>query len=161
MAEYSKVLSRLQMQCSKREYCIRDIMQKALKAMDGDAEAAGRILEELRKDRFVDDLRYAAAFAREKSRLTGWGPVKISFALTAKGIDRDTVREAIGEIDDADAFRRMKSVLLAKWKFLRDDPQGRFKLLKFGLSRGYEYDVLSPVVDSIVKTDPDAFGSGE
>ena len=55
----------------------------------------------------------------------------------------------------------MKSVLLAKWKFLRDDPQGRFKLLKFGLSRGYEYDVLSPVVDSIVKTDPDAFGSGE
>ena len=89
MAEYSKVLSRLQMQCSKREYCSRDIMQKALKAMEGDAEAAGRILEELRKDRFVDDLRYAAAFAREKSRLTGWGPVKISFALAAKGIDRD------------------------------------------------------------------------
>ena len=87
--------------------------------------------------------------------------MKISFALAAKGIDRDTVREAIGEIDDADAFRRMKSVLLAKWKFLRDDPQGRFKLLKFGLSRGYEYDVLSPVVDSIVKTDPDAFGSSE
>ena len=103
MAEYSKVLSRLQMQCSKREYCSRDIMQKSLKAMEGDAEAAGRILEELRKDRFVDDLRYAAAFAREKSRLTGWGPVKISFALAAKGIDRDTVREAIGEIDDADA----------------------------------------------------------
>ena len=55
----------------------------------------------------------------------------------------------------------MESVVLANWKLLRDDPQVRFKLLKCVLSRGYEYDVLSPVVDSIVKTDPDAFGSSE
>lgn len=165
MSEYSKVLSRLQLQCSRREYCSRDILQKAAKALDGDADAAARMLSDLRKDGFVDDLRYASAFAREKSRLTGWGPVKISFALSAKGIDMETVREALGDIDQNDAFRRMRSVLEAKWKVLREDPQGRFKLLKFGLSRGYEYEAVSSAVEAIVKagakTDGDSIASEE
>ncbi|MGN0201880.1 MAG: regulatory protein RecX [Candidatus Cryptobacteroides sp.] len=161
MSEYSKVLSRLQMQCSRREYCSRDILQKAAKALDGDTDAAERILEELRKERFVDDLRYAAAFAREKSRLTGWGPVKISYALAAKGIDKATVRAALGEIDGGEASRRMRSVLEAKWKVLRDDPQGKFKLLKFGLSRGYEYEDLAPAVETLLKSAADSVASEE
>ena len=80
------MLDRLQTQCVKREYCRSDIFRKALTAFDGDKDAAERLVESLVEDRFVDDSRYAAAFAREKARLSGWGPVKISFALTAKGI---------------------------------------------------------------------------
>ena len=76
-----QVLARLQRQCSRMEYCSRDIYRKALKALEGDAEAAERIVASLRADRFVDDLRYASAFAREKASLQGWGPVKISFQL--------------------------------------------------------------------------------
>lgn len=63
--KYSKVLSRLQAQCSRREYCTSDIRAKALKSMEGDAEAADRIVTSLKEDKFVDDLRYASAFARE------------------------------------------------------------------------------------------------
>jgi Uncharacterized protein conserved in bacteria len=151
MEEYRKVLSRLQNQCSKREYCRADILKKAMKAFEGDREASEKLLASLVKDRFVDDSRYAAAFAREKSRLSGWGPSKIGFALSSKGIDRKTVSEALGEIDEADAARKMRSVLEAKWKVLKDDPQGKFKLLRFGLSRGYEYDSLSPEVESVIK----------
>ncbi|MGN1215905.1 MAG: regulatory protein RecX, partial [Candidatus Cryptobacteroides sp.] len=122
-------------------------------------------IDELNDSIYVDDLRYASAFAREKSRLTGWGPVKISFALSAKGIDRETVREALCDIDQDDASRRMSSVLEAKWKVLREDPQGKFKLLKFGLSRGYEYDAVSSAVEAIVKAgakpDEDSIASEE
>ena len=58
------VLSRLQNQCSKREFCRSDIFQKAKKAMEGDAAAAERIVDALVKEKYVDDLRYASAFAR-------------------------------------------------------------------------------------------------
>ena len=78
MEEYSKVLDRLQAQCSKREYCSSDIFRKAMKSFDGDREMAGKLLQSLQEDKFVDDLRYSSAFAREKSRLTGWGPAKIT-----------------------------------------------------------------------------------
>lgn len=151
MEEYSKVLDRLQAQCSKREYCSSDIMRKAMTAFDGDREQAGKLLDSLVQDKFVDDARYAAAFAREKSRLSGWGPAKISYMLVGKGIPRDVVREALKEIDEGEADRKMRSVLETKYRTLAGDPQEKFKLLKFGLTRGYDYDKIAPVVDDILK----------
>lgn len=152
MEEYSKVLDRLQAQCSKREYCSSDIFRKAMKAFDGDREMAGMILQSLQEDKFVDDLRYSSAFAREKSRLTGWGPAKITYTLVGKGIPRSVVVEALGEVDQDEAARRMRSVLETKARTLIGDPQIKFKLLKFGLTRGYEYDQVAPVVDDILKS---------
>ena len=93
--EEKKVLERLQRQCARMEYCVSDIRRKALKALEGDAEAAGRIVDSLVKDRFVDDRRYAAAFAREKSALQGWGEVKIRFLLRGKGVSDEIITEAL------------------------------------------------------------------
>ena len=151
MDDFAKVLDRLQAQCVKREYCRSDIFRKALTAFDGDKGTAERLVDSLVADRFVDDGRYAAAFAREKARLTGWGPVKISFALSGKGIDKSVVADALKEIDPDEADRRMVSVLEAKYRSLKGDPQEKFKLLKFGLARGYDYDKIAPVVDEILK----------
>ena len=151
MEEYSKVLDRLQAQCSKMEYCSSDILRKGLAAFDGDREQASRLLESLIQDKFVDDLRYATAFAREKSRLTGWGPAKIKYLLVGKGIPKSVVEEALREIDPDEAQKKMRSVLEAKYKTLAGDPQEKFKLIKFGLTRGYEYDAIAPVVDDILK----------
>jgi len=146
-----QILNRLQAQCARREYCRADVRQKALKALEGDVAGAETVVASLVADRFVDDLRYASAFAREKASLTGWGPVKISYALSAKGIDRDTIRQALEEIDGAAADRKMETVLRAKWKTLAEDPEGKLKLLKFGLGRGYEYNALQDLVKRIAK----------
>ncbi len=144
-----KVLSRLENQCARREYCTEDIRQKALKAMDNDEEAAAGIVESLQRDSFVSDLRYASAFAREKASLTGWGPVKIRFALGAKKIDRATIDAAMQEIEPDKADDRLRRLMEQKWKSLQDDPNGKLKLLKFALGRGYSYDQVRKVADDI------------
>ena len=110
------------------------------------------LLKELLKDGFVDELRFSTAFAREKSALSGWGPLKIKNALMLKHIDRDTIKEALGEIDEQKAVEKLERALAYKWKSLKDDPQGRFKLLKYALGRGYEYDAIRALVDRIVST---------
>ena len=50
--EYARCLSRLQKRCSKAEYCSSDVYRKALKALDGDAEAAARVLAALVEEKF-------------------------------------------------------------------------------------------------------------
>lgn len=154
--QYQKILSRLQASCVKREYCSRDILHKARTAFSkmeiSDEERislAGQALSDLLRDRFVDDLRYASAFCREKSSLTGWGPAKIAFALRTKGISDSTIREAMGEIDEDSASDKLRRLVQTKWKTLKDDPQGRLKLLRFALSRGYSYDQVESLVASI------------
>lgn len=144
------VLARLQAQCSKREYCSRDILAKAVKLLEGDVEAASRVLASLVEDKYVSDLRYASAFAREKSSIQGWGKVKIAYMLSAKGISRDTINEAFEDIDDDSASRKLENVIRVKYRLLADDPQCKIKLLRFALSRGYSYDEVRSVVDKVM-----------
>ena len=145
----ARCLSRLQKLCSKAEYCSADIYRKALKDLEGDAEAAARVVAELKQDRYVDDARYAAAFAREKASLQGWGPVKIRFQLRGKGVSEADISAALSEIDTQKADARLEKLLLEKQRSLEGDPQARLKLIKFALSRGYEYPAVQSALEQI------------
>jgi len=134
--------------CARREYCEKDIYDKALKALEGDEKAAAEILSSLVKDKFVSNLRYASCFAREKSSLSGWGEIKISYALRMKKIPQDVIREALQKIDTEKAASKLETLLAAKRKSLQGDPQIRLKLIRFGLSRGYSYDEVMRFVDA-------------
>ena len=149
--EEKKVLERLQRQCSKAEYCSSDVRRKALKAMEGDSEAASRIVEALVRERFVDDGRYAAAFSREKSSLQGWGAVKIRFMLRSKGIPDEIISAALEEIDPCKAERKLDKLVSDKARLLEGDPQKRLKLLKFALGRGYSYDEVEKAIDRLAQ----------
>ena len=59
------------------------------------------------------------------------------------------IREALAEIEPEELDRKMRSVLEAKRKTLKGDPQEKLKLLKFALSRGYEYDAVAKTVAEI------------
>jgi len=144
--EAARCLSRLQKLCSKAEYCRADVYRKALKDLEGDAEAAGKVVEQLVADKYVDDARYASAYAREKAGLQGWGPVKIRFQLRAKGVSDADIASALQDIEPEKAEARLEKLLAAKARALEGDPQFRLKLLKFALSRGYEYDTVEAVL---------------
>jgi regulatory protein len=151
MTSKEQILSALQNLCVRREYCTSDIRRKALDRCEGDAALADEMVASLKADRFVDDVRYASAFAREKSSLTGWGPVKIRFALRAKGIADSDIAAGLAEIEEDRASSRLASLLQNKWKSLSDDPAGRLKLIRFALSRGYEYSQVEGIVNEITR----------
>lgn len=147
--DFSRCLSRLQKLCSKAEYCTSDVYRKAMKDLDGDAEAAARVVASLVEEKYVDDVRYAEAFAREKAGLQGWGPVKIRFQLRAKGISEETIAAALEEVEPEKAADRLMRLLAGKARALEGDPQFRLKMLKYGLSRGYEYDTVEEALKKI------------
>lgn len=153
--EEKKVLERLQRQCARAESCTFDVRRKAVKALEGDTEAAERVVALLVKDRFVDDARYAASFAREKSSLQGWGAVKIRFQLRGKGIPDEVITEALGEVDTAKAAAKLDKLAAERYRLLKGAPQCRLKLLKALLSRGYNYDEVEAAVRRVMNDSQD------
>ena len=152
MTEREKqVYDALSDQCARREYCVSDIRRKALERLEFDAAAADAVVASLVADGYVDDRRYA----RDKSALSGWGPVKIRSALLARVIDSAVVLDALEEIDPERASSRLEKVLETKWRTLRDDPQGRLKLIRFALSRGYDYDPIRPLIERLTRPSDD------
>ena len=146
-----KVADRMRALCSRREYCRSDIMKKVMTSLDGDREEAEKIVELLVSERYIDDLRYASAFARDKASLAGWGEVKIRYMLSSKGISKDVISCALEEIDQNKAGERLEKLMENKLRSLKDDPQVRLKLLRFGLGRGYSYDEVSSVVEQLLR----------
>ena len=123
----------------------------------GVAEAdAEQVLERLVRDRFIDDTRYAEAFVREKLRLSGWGEYKLRAALQRKGIARETVDEALRQIDRTGMSDRLAEQLARKIRTLRAATlyELKTKLTRYGLSLGYDYETVSEAVSqSINETD--------
>mgnify|MGYP003504127402 CR=1 FL=1 len=148
--EIHKVIDRLRRLCSRREYCMSDILKKAEGALDGNTESAKEVLSVLVSEKYVDDLRYATAYAREKAMISGWGETKIRYMLSAKRIDRSLIDQALTEIDASRADSRLQKLLENKAKSLKADPQIRLKLLRFALGRGYQYDDVVRVLQDIL-----------
>ena len=112
---------------------------------------AEKVVEVLVDEKYIDEQRYASAFARDKSSLSGWGEAKIRYMLSAKGIPRDLVDLALAEIDGPKARTRLEKLMENKFRILKEDPQCRLKMLRFGLGRGYGYDEVSSVIERLIK----------
>ena len=148
-----KVLDRMRSLCSRREYCRSDIMKKAMKALDGDRVAAEKVVDALVAEKYVDEIRYASAFVRDKSSLSGWGEAKIRYMLSSKGVPRDVVEIALQEIDASKAGARLERLMENKYRSLKDDPQCFLKMLRFGFGRGYDYEQIKFEYEKLQKTD--------
>ena len=150
-----KVADKMRRICSRREYCVADIRKKLMMRLEGNAGEVNDILQLLISEKYVDDLRYASAYARDKSSISGWGLTKIRYMLSSKGIASDVIQQALAEIDSGRAQNRLDKLMENKFKTLRNDPQCRLKMLRFGMGRGYAYDEVSSVVDSLLENTDD------
>lgn len=149
MKDIAQILNNLRRQCSRREYCTSDVQKKAEKALDGDKEKAAEVVNILVAEKYVDDQRYCEAYAREKSSISGWGEVKIRYMLSAKGISKDVISQALAQIDPQRAESRLEKLLENKYRTLKEDPQWKLKLIRFALGRGYSYDDVNDCIQKM------------
>ena len=101
-----------------------------------------RVLERLRRDRFIDDARYAEAFVREKINLSGWGARKSALAA----LDAGTARERL-----ADLLRRKVRTTRAATPY-----ELKNKLIRYGLAQGYDYEAVRDAADALIATTDDS-----
>ena len=71
--------------------------------------------------------------------------------LSSKGIAKDLIAKAMEEIDDVKASSRLEKLMENKYRSLKEDPQCRLKMLRFGLGRGYSYDEVSKVLEALIR----------
>jgi regulatory protein len=72
-----------------------------------------QLITRLITEGFLNEQRFATAFAGGKFRMQKWGKVKITLALEAHGVSARCIRNALGEIEAA-AYRKALDNLLRK-----------------------------------------------
>ncbi len=144
---YKAALSRAMALCSQREYCCEDIRVKLATWGAGERDAE-KIIADLIKENFINERRYAEAFVKDKFRYNKWGKIKIRSNLRIKKIPPEIINSALDSIDK-DLYRKtIEDLLLIHRRSIRGKNQYdiKGKLLRYGLSKGFEGDLLYDIL---------------
>lgn len=148
----AQALTQLMRLCARSEKSSGDAL-RLMRAWGVEETQREGVLNTLREQKFIDDERYAAAFVREKTNLSGWGTFKIRAALVRKGIAAPLVDAALAQMDASQQTKRLETLLAKKVQTIRygSPYELKNKLLRYGLSLGYAYDTVSDTLAGLVK----------
>jgi regulatory protein len=102
------------------------------------------VISKLITDGFLNEERFAKAFAGGKFRIKKWGRKKIVHELEALGLTPRCIRTGLQSIDESD-YRRVLVDLLKKKLTQTVEPNAfkkRDKVGRFAISKGYEPDAV-------------------
>lgn len=155
---YNTALARAMALCSGSEHCREDIRLKLALWKVGEADSE-RIINVLISENFINEKRYAEAYVRDKFRHNKWGKVKIRANLRLKKIPEELITAALSSIDNEFYVNSLREIISAHRKSVRAKNQYdlKGKLYRFGISRGFESDLLYSVL-SAESADPDQEG---
>jgi regulatory protein len=136
--------------CARREYCSEDIRVK-LDSWGINNPDADNIISRLIRENFINDKRYAEAFVKDKYHHNKWGKVKIASQLRAKRIASEVIDSALATVDEDQYRQTIKDILASHRKFIKAKNQFdlKGKLLRFGLSKGFESHILYDILNDL------------
>ena len=110
------------------------------------------MLSELITDGFLNEERFAKAFAGGKFRMKKWGRIKITHALEGKGVSPNCIRIGLKEIDEASYVDALRGMLQAKLESLQQDDLFvlRDRLSKYAIQKGYEPEFVWKEINDII-----------
>ena len=136
--------------CARREYCISEVLAK-LHSWGTDSDDNVRIIELLKKDNYINEERYALGFVNDKFNYNKWGKLKIRAHLRAKDIPGDLIKQALDSIDNETYNKTLRDLLTAHRRSVKAKNQYELKakLLRYGLSKGFESGLLYDLLNCI------------
>lgn len=129
--------------CAYQERCQQEMRDK-LYDWGLHANDVENIIANLISNNFLNEERFAKAFAGGKFRIKKWGKVKIRIELKKRKISDYCIKKGLFEISDDEYFETLKELLA---KRLRENPRGKepvrnYKAAQYAMSRGFEGDLI-------------------
>ena len=140
--------TRAEAYCSAAEHC-RSEVRAMLERHGAEKPDIESIINNLVKEGFIDESRYAHAFVHDKVRFAKWGRVKIAQALWQKRIPQDITDAALESIEDDEYLAALRDVVKAKLRAVKGatEYERKMKTMRSVCSRGYEPVLVRKVLN--------------
>ena len=110
------------------------------------------VIVHLISEGFLNEERFAKAFAGGKFRMKNWGKIKITNALESKGISPYCVKVGLREVDNKDYVRTLQKILHKKTEEIRGENIyiKRNTLARYAIQKGFEPELVWSEVKQII-----------
>lgn len=130
------LLSRMRKYCVYQERCHQEIRTK-LKTLKVNPAEIENIIARLIEENFINEERFAIAFAGGKFRTKNWGKEKIIYELKRRNISEYCIKKALNVISAEEYQLVLKKIIEKKIKSKIFSSHEESKLVYFLIKKGY------------------------
>lgn len=110
------------------------------------------LLVELMHANFLNEERFAMAYARGKFKIKGWGKAKIKQGLKREGVGEKLIQQALASLGMDDYLDTLNTLTTKKWPLIKGAShiEKVFKLKRYLVGKGYDFEAIDKAIAQVV-----------
>jgi regulatory protein len=134
-----QAIQKLKHYCAYQERCHSEVKEK-LYSLGVWKKEHDEIIASLIEENYLNEERFAIAFAGGKWRIKQWGRVKIKYELKQKQISEYCIKKAMKQIDDEGYLKVLDKLAKEKYASLKSEQYiiRKKKVLDYLIGKGFE-----------------------
>ncbi len=143
-----QALQKLKHYCAYQERCHNDVKEKLYKLGVWKKEH-DEIIAALIEENYLNEERFAIAYAGGKFRINSWGRVKIKYALKQKQVSEYCIKKAMKQISEEDYMKLLNKLAKEKYAALKADQYlvRKKKTMDYLITKGFETNLVAAVLE--------------
>ena len=146
-----KALEKIMQFCAYQERCHAEVRTK-LYNYGLYTEQVEDLLSRLIAENYLNEERYAIAFAGGKFRIKGWGRIKIRYELKKHQVSEYCIKKALLVIDEDEYIDKLKKYIFEKKTSLEKEKNEyirKKKIMSYLQQKGYELSLIIDCLNNI------------
>ncbi len=143
-----QALQKLKHYCAYQERCHQEVKEK-LYNLGVWKKEHDEIMATLIEENYLNEERFAIAFAGGRFRIKQWGRVKIKYELKQKQVSEYCIKKALKQIDVEEYLKVLTKLAKAKYAALKADQYlvRKKKTMDYLVGKGYEGEFVIGLVE--------------
>jgi regulatory protein len=143
-----QALQKLKHYCAYQERCHSEVKEK-LYNLGVWKKDHDEIISALIEENYLNEERFAIAYAGGKWRVKQWGRVKIKYELKQKQVTEYCIKKALQQISEEEYLAVLKKLADEKYASLKAEQYlvRKKKTMDFLIGKGFEIDLVRGVVE--------------
>jgi regulatory protein len=147
-----QALQKLRHYCGYQERCHQEVKEK-LYSLGLHKKEVEESISQLIEEEYLNEERFAVAFAGGKFRTKQWGRIKIKYELKQKQVSEYCIRKALDTVDEDAYLKTLKQLASKKWKAIKGEGVNLFvkmsKTKNYLEQRGFEPQLIQSVINQL------------
>jgi regulatory protein len=147
-----QALQKLKQYCGYQERSHSEVVEKlySLGVWKNEHDA---ILSSLIEQNYLNEERFAMAFAGGKYRIKQWGRVKIKYELKQRKVSDYLIKKALAQIDEYEYFDTLKKMVAQKYAALKSEQYlvRKKKTFDYLMGKGFEPALITAALAAVTE----------
>jgi regulatory protein len=137
--------------CAYQERCHSEVKEK-LFGFGLNVKEVDEIIGTLIEENYLNEERFAIAYAGGHFRTKKWGKIKIKYQLKQKQVSEYCIKKALNEIPETDYLKTLQKLFDDKFRTLKSEKNifiKKKKLKDYLMQKGFEVGLVMEIVNEV------------